>query len=471
MGPIAPTRREREHAMAASCLARPHGAMHPPGADREGATATNPASDYGRTFPARAQPLTLAQAARTTPPVQVVDTEGMIDVPRMRAYRQSRLRDQALALGLDALVLVEPLSIRYATRVRNCALFQMHVQAGYLFLAADGPAIYFDSDSGRETGVRLETIDEVRDDLLPLSYMFAGHRQPEWARRGAAQMADLVREHCGRGARIGLERPGIVAQQALVDAGLVIADASPALAAARRIKSPEEILAMNLSLAVAEDGMTRMRDGLRNGVSEQALWARMWTALIEGGGEWLDYRLLASGERTNPWQQEASSRIVRAGGLVVFDCGMIGPFSYGADVSRAFRCGPGRATDYQRKLYTLAWNEVMHNTELMQPGTSFREIVERRNLQEPGFGDQPYACLAHGIGMGDEWPVIYYPGNAELGYDGALEPGMVVCVESYVGEVGGPEGVKLENQCLVTESGPVVLSRYPFEEELLAREF
>ena len=428
----------------------------------------NPASDYGRTFPARPQPLTLEQAARITPPVQAVDTESLIDVPRMRAYRKSRLRGQARAHGLDALILLEPLSIRYATGVRNCALFQMHVAAGYLFLPADGPTIYFDSDPGRATGGRLETIDEVRDDLLPLSCMFAGHRQAEWARRWAAQMADLVREHCGRGARIGIERTGVDARQALTDAGLAVADAAPALAAARRIKSPEEILAMNLTLAVAEDGMTRMRESLRSGVSEQALWARMWAALIEGGGEWIDYRLLASGERTNPWQQETSSRIIRAGDLVVFDCGMIGPFSYGADVSRAFHCGPGRPTVYQRKLYTLAWNEVMHNTELMRPGASFREIAERCYVQEPGFGDQPYACLAHGLGMGDEWPVIHYPVNEALAYDGALEPGMVVCVESYVGEVGGSEGVKLENQCLVTESGPIVLSRYPFEDELLA---
>jgi len=430
----------------------------------------NPAGDYGRRFPARPRPLTLEQAARITPPAQAVDTEGTIDVPRMRAHRQHRLREQIAAQSIDALILLEPLSIRYATGVRNCALFQMHIQAGYLFVPADGPVIYFDSSPGRETGAELETIDEIRDDLLPLSCMFAGDRQPEWAGKWAAQIADLICRHCGPAATVGLERAGASAQQALEREGLRVVDAAPALAQARKIKSPEEILAMNLVQAVAEDGMTRMRGHLRSGVSEQALWAHMWTALIEGGGEWIDYRLMASGERTNPWQQEASSRIVRAGDLVVFDCGMVGPFSYGADVSRAWHCGPGKASDYQRKLYTLAWNEVMHNTELMQPGASFREIVERRYVQEPGFGDQPYPCLAHGLGMADEWPVIYYPVDAKFDYDGALEPGMVMCVESYVGEVGGPEGVKLENQCLITESGPIVLSRYPFEEDLLSRE-
>jgi Xaa-Pro aminopeptidase len=47
---------------------------------------------------------------------------------------------------------------------------------------------------------------------------------------------------------------------------------------------------------------------------------------------------------------------------------------------------------------------------------------------------------------------------------------MTVCVESYVGEVGGDEGVKLEQQVLITETGTLLLSTYPFEDELLDRQ-
>ena len=47
---------------------------------------------------------------------------------------------------------------------------------------------------------------------------------------------------------------------------------------------------------------------------------------------------------------------------------------------------------------------------------------------------------------------------------------MVICVESYIGEIGGVEGVKLEDMVLVTETGPITLSRYPFEEELMTKE-
>jgi Xaa-Pro aminopeptidase len=47
---------------------------------------------------------------------------------------------------------------------------------------------------------------------------------------------------------------------------------------------------------------------------------------------------------------------------------------------------------------------------------------------------------------------------------------MTVCVESYIGEDGGREGVKLEQQVLITETGAQALSTYPFEEDLLGRE-
>jgi hypothetical protein len=42
---------------------------------------------------------------------------------------------------------------------------------------------------------------------------------------------------------------------------------------------------------------------------------------------------------------------------------------------------------------------------------------------------------------------------------------MTICLESYIGEDGGAEGVKLEEQILVTDIGAEVLSRYPFEDD------
>ena len=54
------------------------------------------------------------------------------------------------------------------------------------------------------------------------------------------------------------------------------------------------------------------------------------------------------------------------------------------------------------------------------------------------------------------------------GYDGIIEENMVFCVESYLGDEAGGEGVKLEEQVLVTERGAEILSRSPFDDRLLA---
>ena len=80
--------------------------------------------------------------------MQITDTEGVIDIPRMRHYRLQRVREQIRAFNYGAVVLLDPLSIRYATGVRNCALFQTHILAGYLFVPAHGPVIYFDAEPG-----------------------------------------------------------------------------------------------------------------------------------------------------------------------------------------------------------------------------------------------------------------------------------------------------------------------------------
>jgi Xaa-Pro aminopeptidase len=70
--------------------------------------------------------------------------------------------------------------------------------------------------------------------------------------------------------------------------------------------------------------------------------------------------------------------------------------------------------------------------------------------------------------MSGEYPYVLHEQDFADGYDGVVEPNMVLCVESYIGEPGGREGVKLENQLLVTDSGAELLTPYPFDERLSA---
>ena len=54
----------------------------------------------------------------------------------------------------------------------------------------------------------------------------------------------------------------------------------------------------------------------------------------------------------------------------------------------------------------------------------------------------------------------------EYDFDGEFEPGMVVCVESYIGDEALHQGVKLEDQFLITETGVERLSTAAFDPTL-----
>jgi Xaa-Pro aminopeptidase len=156
--------------------------------------------------------------------------------------------------------------------------------------------------------------------------------------------------------------------------------------------------------------------------------------------------------------------VIRPGDLVSFDTDLIGPFGYCADLSRTFYCGPGRPSDEQKKLYGLAMEQIHFNMELIRPGLSFGEVTEKAWEIPPAYVANRYSNVVHGVGLCDEWPKVMHRQDVAGSYDGILAPGMTICVESYIGEEGGAEGVKLEQQVLVTERGAELLTTFPFEE-------
>ena len=87
-----------------------------------------------------------------------------------------------------------------------------------------------------------------------------------------------------------------------------------------------------------------MREALRPGITENALWAELHRGNIAGGGEWIECRLLASGPRTNPWFRESSMRVIERGDIVAFDTDLIGPYGYCSRylANLGVRCAPER---------------------------------------------------------------------------------------------------------------------------------
>lgn len=60
--------------------------------------------------------------------------------------------------------------------------------------------------------------------------------------------------------------------------------------------------------------------------------------------------------------------------------------------------------------------------ELLRPGMSFREFFERSWRIPEIYLENRYSCIAHGIGMVDEYPLITHQTNwSGGGYDGVFD--------------------------------------------------
>ena len=394
------------------------------------------------------------------------DPKRPLDTPRLRLGRLARLREHMAQWDVDACILLDPINVRYATGARNMTPFMHRNPARYAFVPQSGPVVMFEAMGANHLAQGIETIDEVRPSTT-VSAVAANRNLDARARKWAAELGDLIRTHCGAAARVGIERVYAGAARALEAEGFELGDAQQPLEQARARKTPEEIACVRASANATMEAVRRLEAAIAPGRTENEVWSHLHAATIEQDGDYVETRLFNSGPRTNPWFQESSPRTIEAGDLVALDTDVVGAYGYYTDFSRTFLAGDGEATREQRDLYRLAWDEIQHNTALVQPGRSFREIAEAAwQIPDKYFGER-YFVMMHGCGMTGEYPYILHARDFDDGYDGVVEENMVLCVESYIGESGGREGVKLENEYLVTADGVENLTPYPFAERLL----
>ncbi len=198
------------------------------------------------------------------------------------------------------------------------------------------------------------------------------------------------------GGRLAVEAFGHGVDAALTTAGLQLANGNEVLQRAMAIEQPLEIEAMRRAMTATQTAARHMETAIAGGMTEQAVWAEFHRGLIAGGGEINVGRLLRAGDRKFPSFQEASAHKMRGGDLVCFDFDSDADAAdgYSVDFPRTFLCGDMPPSDQQRHLYVLAL----------------------------------------GLGMTSGHPNVPHVGTHPYPLPGCFEPGMVICVESYVGD-------------------------------------
>ena len=392
--------------------------------------------------------------------------ESGVNMERLRRERLEKTQAEMAAGDVGALVLTDTANIRYTTGIAVMPLWTATNLAHYVLVPVKGSPVVFEFTQARFRA------EEFFADVRNAHYWqarFAEHMAAENSAAWATELRAVLQEWGVADARLGVDKLDFHGFNALQQQGLTLVDADEPLEKARQIKTADEIELMRQSAAVCEAALYDMEQAIRPGVTENELLGVYWHKLCSLGGEYVFCRLLASGSKTNPWFQEAGSKMVRPGDLVGFDTDTIGPEGYACDISRTFLCG-NKPTPVQKEAYQVAYDFVQAVAEMLRPGLAFDELVE--NL--PGFPEaywpQRYSTILHGIGTDDEPPFIPYPSPEETMVlpQGEFKENMVVSVEFYAGKVGEQDGVKLEDEVWITADGPVMISLYPYEERLLA---
>ena len=237
-------------------------------------------------------------------------------------YRLEQIKRRLVEADCAAIVLFDPVQIRYATGTRNMQVWTMHNNCRYAVVFSSGDIVLFEISSSAHLSKPF--VADIRP-ALTTDFMAVGHRGEEMGRRWAQSMISLLAEKGIAEKKLAIDRADLIMHNESQKLGLKLVEGQSILEKARSIKSVEEVGVLKASLQTCEASVVSMREKLEPGMRESDALAMLIQGSIERGGEYPETRLLATGPRTNPWFQETSNRVIENGDMLAFDTDLIGP--------------------------------------------------------------------------------------------------------------------------------------------------
>ncbi len=246
-------------------------------------------------------------------------------------------------------------------------------------------------------------------------------------------------------------------------------------------KSAEELALMQKALSVTEAGHRELMRVTRPGMYEYELEALLRRTFRAGGAERPAYSpIVGSGPNATILHHRKNDRRIEEGELVLVDAGSEYGY-YASDVTRTYPAS-GRFSPEQASIYSLVLKAQLAAIDRTRVGATLEQIHEAaldvildgllelglvKGPRDEALKEQRYKPYfmhrtSHWLGMDVHDVGRYYTDTAPR----PLEPGMVLTVEPgvYVSSSADVEprfrgiGVRIEDDVLVSEDGPVVMS-------------
>jgi len=395
-----------------------------------------------------------------------VGYERRVDLDALRQKRIAKADQQRRLAGLDALLVWKDENCRYLTDLRPQLIAgKTTALNGALLVEGRAPIVFC-------SGGERDRIDRT------MPWVKEVHTIPIIEEKALVDglirdiLGPVLREHRLTDAKLGLDESNMVFYKALTNhfPKMKVEDGDTPMQQARLIKLDEEIALIEEATAIADAVCATATAAVADGVRECEVAGEAMRTLFRLGGEYAHVMtpFVASGEHMAPPHRICSDKLIRHGDVVFIDIGAAW-CGYFGDMARTVICG--EASKEQRKIYTAVYEGLQAGIAEMRPGRTNKDAADAviKAADKHGLGGRFLSLfIGHGVGIGANEPP--YIGETLPGaptYE--FKPGMVFAVEPliWVEGVRGGGGVRLEEMVLVTENGPHVMSRAPFDHKLM----
>ena len=280
-----------------------------------------------------------------------------VDMERLKQERLERLQAAMAKHGLGALLLTDPLNIRYATNAVLWLNMRATAIQRYALVPVEGEPIIYERPLGKGRAGGDPKPGGIRSFN---AFMFA-MRPAAATEHFASQVADGLKELGVAGEPLGVDALNLGAVESLRAAGAAATDGWPALLEARRVKTVDEVQLIRWTTQTKFRGYDLVRETLAEmPASEDRLSRLMLDYLLdqgfEAGSEFIviyDSSQMVDRPHSEPM---GTDLVVAEGDLLICDATVAGPGGYYSDFARTYSRGTPSAENrarYQEAYATL----------------------------------------------------------------------------------------------------------------------